>query len=104
MPTLGCVMLDKALPRSGPRFLQSSNQDGNTSFWEFLGGSSSGEALWSPLQQTLPLCPPLSLLLGLRKLLEVAPPTPLGRRRRPELDALVLAATWCLKSELHHLL
>lgn len=41
---------------------------------------------------------------GTRKLLEVAPPTPLGRRRRPELDALVLAATWCLKSELHHLL
>lgn len=33
-------------------------------------------------------------------------PTPalVGRRRRPELDALVLAATWCLKSELHHLL
>lgn len=42
---------------------------------------------------------------GTQKTLGSSPPhTPLGRRRRPELDALVLAATWCLKSELHHLL
>lgn len=45
-------------------------------FWELLGGSTSGEALWSLLQQSLPLCRPLSLL-GLSKRLEVATPPPL---------------------------
>lgn len=41
---------------------------------------------------------------GTQKTLGSSRPPLVGRRRRPELDALVLVATWCLKSELHHLL